>query len=95
VSQVRSWFDKACPERTVRPFENLRANGESKGSPRTDHGTLKINYLAVRPERVEGRTANCDTASWGEGKGEGLVLCLQKSLKFCNLQGNLKKGGEK
>ena len=27
----------------------------STGSPRTDHGTLKINYLAVRPERVEGR----------------------------------------
>ncbi|OGP75803.1 MAG: hypothetical protein A2V86_08285 [Deltaproteobacteria bacterium RBG_16_49_23] len=27
VSQVRSWFDRACPERTVRPFESLKANG--------------------------------------------------------------------
>ncbi|HSB06690.1 MAG TPA: hypothetical protein VLK23_16030, partial [Thermodesulfobacteriota bacterium] len=35
------------------------------GSPRTDHGTLEINYLAVRPERVEGRAANCDTLSKG------------------------------
>ena len=33
-----------------------------------DHGTLKINYLAVRPERVEGQTVNCDTVSQGGGK---------------------------
>ena len=26
VSQVPSWFDKACPERSARPFESLRAN---------------------------------------------------------------------
>jgi hypothetical protein len=31
--------------------------------PRTDHGKLKVNYLAVRPEHVEGRTANYDTVS--------------------------------
>jgi len=36
----------------------------STGSPRTDHGTLEINYLAVRPEHVEGRAADCDTVSW-------------------------------
>ena len=29
---------------------------------------IKTNYLAVRPERVEGRTVNCDTVlSQGEG----------------------------
>jgi hypothetical protein len=70
VLQVRSWFDKACPERTVRPFESLRANGESKDSPRTDHGILKINYLAVRPEHVEGLTASYDKLSRGSGKGQ-------------------------
>ena len=63
MSQVRSWFDRACPERTVHPFESLRANGESKGSPRTEKGTFKINYLAVRPEALEGGTANYDTVS--------------------------------
>jgi 16S rRNA (uracil1498-N3)-methyltransferase len=39
-----------------------------KGSARTEKGTFKINYLAVRPERVEGGTANNDTVSKG---GEG------------------------
>jgi len=32
---------------------------------------LKINHLAVRPERVEGRMANYDTVSEGEGEGGG------------------------
>jgi hypothetical protein len=46
----------------------------STGSPRTENSTLKINYLAVRPELVEGETADYDTASrrrkrWG-GKAE-------------------------
>ena len=45
----------------------------STSSPRTDQGTLKINYLAVRPERVEGQTANCDIASWERGRGEGIL----------------------
>ena len=35
----------------------------STSSPRTDRGSLKINYLAVHPERVEGRMAHCDTVS--------------------------------
>jgi hypothetical protein len=35
----------------------------STGSPRTDYAALEINYLAVRPELVEGRTANRDTIS--------------------------------
>ncbi len=39
----------------------------STGSPRTDDGTRKINHLAVRPELVEGRTADCDTVSQGRG----------------------------
>ena len=46
----------------------------STSSPRTDHGTLKNNYLAVRPERVEGRTVSCDTVSGGRGEGEGVSL---------------------
>ena len=50
------------------PSRPLRANGESTGSPRTEKGTFKINYLAVRPERVEGGTANNDIVSKG---GEG------------------------
>ena len=41
----------------------------STSSPRTDRGTLKNNYLAVRPERVEGRTVNCDTVSKRGGLG--------------------------
>ena len=41
----------------------------STSSPRTDYGTLKINYLAVRPERVEGQAANCDTVPQ-RGEGE-------------------------
>jgi hypothetical protein len=35
----------------------------STGSPRTDKATLEINYLAVRPELVEGETANYNTVS--------------------------------
>ena len=34
----------------------------SRASPRTD-GTPKIKALAVRPEVLEGRTADCDTVS--------------------------------
>ena len=47
----------------------------STGSPRTDGGRPKINYLAVRPERVEGRTADCDTVLRGRGlKVRGFVV---------------------
>ena len=36
---------------------------QAHGSPRTDRGSLKINWLAVHPECVEGRMANCDKVS--------------------------------
>ncbi len=46
----------------------------STSSPRTDYGILKINPLAVRPEHVEERTTDCDTASGGRGlRGGGNV----------------------
>ncbi len=35
----------------------------SRASPRTEYGTLRINHLAVRPERVEGRMDNYDTVN--------------------------------
>jgi len=35
----------------------------SRTSPRTEYDMLKINQLAVRPEVLEGRMANYDTAS--------------------------------
>ncbi len=38
----------------------------STGSPRTDYDTSEINYLAVRPELVEGRAANCTQSPSGE-----------------------------
>ncbi len=41
----------------------------STGSPRTDGDTPKFKDLAVRPEALEGRTANCDTVSEGQGRG--------------------------
>jgi hypothetical protein len=41
----------------------------STGSPRTEHGILKINYSAVRPELVEGRTANCEPFPRSRGRG--------------------------
>jgi len=58
----------------------------STGSPRTGKETPKFNHLAVRPHPetgypVEGRTADCDTVSPGEGnlhfpsslEGEGII----------------------
>ena len=50
----------------------------STGSPRTDHGGLDINYLAVRPELVEGRDPNCDTVS--KGRGRSTVLSVLKDF---------------
>ena len=47
-------------------FERLcqkSVHGSTRGSPRTDGGTPKFNHLAVRPEHVEGRTADCGTVS--------------------------------
>ncbi len=46
----------------------------STGSPRTDNATFEINYLAVRPELVEGRISNCDTISGRRGHGEGYKM---------------------
>ena len=37
---------------------------------------LKINHLAVRPEYVEGRMANCDTAPKGRGGYFGYYLVI-------------------
>ena len=53
------------------PLERLcrKSVHGSTGSPRTDSASLKINYLAVRPEPVEGRQVNCDTLSYHEGEG--------------------------
>jgi hypothetical protein len=62
----------------------------SRDSPRTDHETLKINELDVRPERVDlparawqagGRTVNYDTVSMWKGInevdiGKNRLLCL-------------------
>jgi hypothetical protein len=56
----------------------------SRDSPRTENHTFKIKYLAVRPELVEGGTANYDTVSEGGGnylensKYDGFI----KSLKW-------------
>jgi hypothetical protein len=49
----------------VSPF--MVRSRASRDSPRTDKGTLEINYLAVRPELVEGETANDDTTPRGRG----------------------------
>jgi TRAP-type C4-dicarboxylate transport system permease small subunit len=59
-------------------------------SPRTDNGTLEINWLALRPELVEGKAANCSTASGErEGRGEGYgrteeMVYLEKINNFLN-----------
>ena len=44
----------------------LRLRSGQAGSPRTDGHTPKFNDLAVRPDALEGRTANCDTVSFGQ-----------------------------
>ena len=41
-------------EEWLKGSKNAFTDHGSTSSPRTDHGTLKINYLAVRPEPVEG-----------------------------------------
>jgi hypothetical protein len=41
---------------------------------------LKINELAVRPEHVEGRMANCDTVS--KWRGEKLGFLPLRGRKF-------------
>ena len=56
----------------------------STSSPRTDTGILKYNYLAVRPEPVEGRTADYDAVSKDEG-GESPTEAIMERLRFSNL----------
>jgi len=55
------------------PLEGVCYNSVhgSRTSPRTEYSMLKINHLAVRPEHVEGRMANYDTASEGGETGWG------------------------
>ena len=43
------------------------------GSPRTDGVTSKFKDLAVHPEALERRTANCDTVSTGESVGREIA----------------------
>ena len=53
----------------------LRACAQrAKGPPQTDHHNYEINYLAIRPEHVEGRTANCDMVSDEGGQDRGLSV---------------------
>jgi prepilin-type N-terminal cleavage/methylation domain-containing protein len=64
--------DCGIPSPTLPPRKLCRKSVHgSTGSPRTDYGVLKINYLAVRPEPVEGRNVNYDTISRGGGRGGG------------------------
>ncbi|MBS3919700.1 MAG: CoA activase [Deltaproteobacteria bacterium] len=57
----------------------------STGSPRTDHETLEINCVAVRPERVEGRMATSDTVSEREGNKIEAYLGLDVGSISTNL----------
>ena len=43
------------------------SRAQPSGSPRTEYATFKINFLAVRPEPVEGPAKNWDTVSQGGG----------------------------
>ncbi|HSB06131.1 MAG TPA: hypothetical protein VLK23_13150, partial [Thermodesulfobacteriota bacterium] len=52
----------------------------STSLPRKDIDTLNLNYLAVRPERVEGRTANYDTVFKGGTGGSLIVVRMVKDL---------------
>jgi len=68
VSILSSYSPPPSPSPVQRLYRNS-VHG-SRTSPRTDNGMLKINHLAVRPERVEGRMANYDTVSQGGGEVE-------------------------
>jgi len=68
----------------------------SRASPRTDYDMLKINHLAVRPERVEGRMANYDTVSKKREKRLSLsFLTGMGSEEIKELIGRLKGVGPK
>ena len=69
------------------PIQRLcrKSDHGSTSSPRTDHGILKINYLAVCPERVEGQTVNCDAGSQGVGSPIITKAFLTESDIMCKL----------
>ena len=54
----------------------------STGSPRTDHVKLQINYLAVRPELVEGREANYDTVPKGGVTESGVAYASIERIQL-------------
>ena len=67
------------PENLLLSWRQCRKSAHgSTSSPRTDHGALEINYLAVRPELVEGRAVDYDTVSCGEEKGGE---CFDRSIE--------------
>jgi len=76
------------PPSLTLPLEGLCRNSVhgSRTSPRTEYDMLKINELAVRPEALEGRMANYDTASEGGGKGGGEVKFLSETSNRLALQ---------
>ena len=59
---VRSKGEDAICGASFRRLCRKSVHG-STGSPQTDPGALDIKYIAVRPELVEGRAADCDTVS--------------------------------
>jgi hypothetical protein len=68
----------AIPPSPLRPCRNT-VHG-SRASPRTVLHDRKFKYLPVHPELVEGLRVNCDTVSFGRGKGEG-----SDSLERCTV----------
>ena len=80
----RQWtMDEGTPSPTLRPRRLCRKSVHgSTGSPRTDQSTFNINCLAARPELVEGRQVNCDTASRGGGRRWGERTPNFKGMTF-------------
>src|SRR3990172_538506 len=83
---VKGFFEVIMPHPHPFRFREARDSGQacssppseivpssvhgSTRSPRTDEDTLKINYLAVRPERVERRAAVTTQSLTGERRGD-------------------------
>ncbi len=76
VPETYEFSSGELPPTLTLPHKGLCRNSVhgSRTSPRTEYGLLKINDLAVRPELVEGQTANYDTVSKGGGESEGYVI---------------------
>jgi hypothetical protein len=66
-NSITSSLRKVQPHPLPLPSKRLCRNPVhgSTSSPRTDYSSLEINDLAVRPEPVEGQTADYDTVSKG------------------------------